>query len=389
MADYEAPIVNGRVRLSPAATQRLTESGAMSSRAFLLDEYDNRSELPLVLGGSVTMEARSVVRASASFDILGRWSDVGTSRLTPYGNRVVLQRGIRIDPWSIEWVTLGTFRITSVAQTDEAAESSMNITAKDYGKYLADNRFDQTTITDPAKTAVQNITDYVLETLPDVVVIDLTGSTATGGRIDLQQDRAGGIEKLATALGAEAYFARDGSFIIEPQRSIDDDPRWGLSVGETGNIIAVARERTADRTYNRVLAKGETNDTSAEGTSTPVPWAAVAITDVDDPLRYGGPFGKVTRFYVSPVLKTTEQCETAAAAILEKARGRRYSMSFTTLVNPALDPGDVVFSQLSDGTVRRHIVDSVDHPLGPAASQSVETRTMDQLPDEQEQAAAT
>lgn len=384
--DYEAPIIAGKAVLSAVAGAFLSESGAMAARAFLVDEHGGaRTELPMVSGGSVTLDSGSAVRGSCTLTILGRWSDDPWSRLTPYGARVLVQRGIRVATDSVEWVSLMVGRITEVDQNSDNANAQMTLTVKDDFSTIAADRFDENTTTDTTKTVVENITDYVLRSLPTATVVDLTGDTTLAGQIDMQQDPAGGIDKLATSIAAEAFFGRDGTFIIRPQPTLADNPLWLLSVGEQGNLTAVERKRSADGIYNRVYAHGQDNTASStDGTpKPPIPRGEAAITDQTDPLYYGGPFGKRTRFYVSGLFKTDDQCAAAAASILAKARGANYEFSFTSLVNPALDPGDVIASMISDGKRRIHITDSVTIPLTPADTQSVSVRSLE-LPAEQE-----
>lgn len=391
MADYDAPVYNGQVQLSGRASTLLTQSGAMAARAFLLDDDGvGRTELPLVLGGSVSLDSGSTVRRSATINILGAWSDSPFSRLAPYGSRVLVQRGIRVDTDSIEWVSLMVGRITEVDQKSEDQDAQMSLTLKDDFSTISSDRFDTATTTDTTKTVVENITDYVRRALPNATVIDLTGDTTTSGKIDVQQDPAAGIDKLATSIAAEAYMGRDGVVVIRPQPTLDDSPRWQLGVGDAGNLISVERKRTADDVYNRVFVSGQDNTGTATGeTKPPVPSGEAVITDTANPLYYGGPFGNRSRFYTSPLIKTDEQATATAASILEKVRGAGYEISFTALVNPAMDPGDVIESTISDGKRRTHIVDSVTIPLGPGDPQSITVRT-EELPAEQDntQAAA-
>lgn len=384
MSDHEAPIVNGKVDPSAAAVSLMVESGAIASRALLLNELGVGLELPIT-GGSVSADSGSKVRRSGSITVFGQWSDDPLSRLTPYGNRVRVQRGIRVATGVIEWMTLMTGRIDEESIKTESTEGLLTLPLKDFMADIDDDRFDVTTQTNTAETVVAAITRLITETLPGTTVVDLTGSTQMCGSLDLQQDRAGGIDKLATSIAAEAFFGRDGTFIIRPQPTLDDTPRWSLTVGESGNLISVERKRTRAGTYNRYVARGESNDTT--GTAVVPPSASAIIDDPADPLRYGGPFGRKSRFYTSSLLTTVEQCQSAANAGLERVRGRNYDVSFTSLVNPALDEGDVIRSILPDGVIRVHITDSVDYPLGPTDSQSVSTRTVE-LPAESDSAAA-
>lgn len=385
--DVESPIINGAAVPSAAAVDLLVESHAVAARAVLLDATLRAGvELPLV-EGSVTVDSGSTVRRSGSITILGQWSDDPRSQLSPTsGPRVKVQRGVRLPSGAIEWITLGHLRVVDAAQTDESVRAKMSLSLKDEFATIARDRFDVATSTDTTLTVVAQITALIRRTLPDAEVIDLTGSTAQCGKMDLQQDPAGGIAKLATSIGAVCYAGRGpAQFVIAPRAGVDDPPRWQLAVGEEGgNLISVARTRSVEKTYNRVFAKGETNNSSSS-TAAPIPTGEALISDADDPLVYGGPFGRVTRFYTSSLLKTNEQCVAAAAGLLREAKGTEAEFKFTSLVNPALDSDQVIVSVLSDGKRRLHVVDSVTHPLSVKGSQDVSGRTHE-LTDEQQQA---
>lgn len=243
------------------------------------------------------MRLGATVRRTGSIAILGAWSDDPNSRLTPYGARVRVERGIRLPDGSTEWCVLMTGRITETSQGSDDHDALMTVALKDDFSALVRDRFDVATSTNTAELVVDAIRRLITETLPGRTVHDLTGSTRTCGRLDLQQDRAAGIQKLALSIGAECYAGRDDSFVIAPTATLDDQPRWELSVGETGNLITVERSRDAEKTYNRVVARGYV-DGHVEHGSAP-PYAAAQI-DPPDPLYYGGPFGKVTRFFASP-----------------------------------------------------------------------------------------
>lgn len=381
MVDTYATIdPNGYVRLSARGTRLILESHTIAARAMLVNEVGVTQELPMV-AGSVAADSSSTIRRTAQLTILGRWSDDPNSQLTPYGARVRIERGIRLSRDDVEWVPLITGRITEVAQSSDDKDAALTLTVKDDMFTVAQDRFDVPTSTNTAEDVVVAIRRLLRETLPQATVSDFTGSTVKCGAMDLQRDRAGAVASLARSIGAEVFTTRDGSgFIIRPSPTLNDTPRWALTVGEeSGSVISVQRSRSGEKTYNRVYAYGESNNT-AQNAPPPVSGVAV-ISDLADPLRYGGPFGKVTRFYKSPLLTTGAQAVTAAQALLEKARGRNYEITFATLVNPAIEPGDVVLSLISDGVRRVHVIDSATLPLAPGDSQSITVRTAE-LPEE-------
>jgi len=71
---------------------------------------------------------------------------------------------------------------------------------------------------------------------------------------------------------------------------------------------------------------------------------------------------------------TSESEATAAAvALLDQYRGFARSLRFESIVNPLLEPNDVVKVSMPDGTSEEHVIDSITYGLG-AATMSCETR---------------
>lgn len=382
--DYEAPIVGGRVVPSPLASSLLLEGHqSVDSRAFLLGEGNtSRAELPL-MSGSVSCDPTSTVRRSGDVTVLARWPTSPTSRLTPYGSRVCVQRGIRVAIDAIEWMTLMTGPVWETSQTDDDVDSvELKLSLKDEMAVLAADRFDENTATDPTLTVLEQLTRIIRRTLPVADIVDLSGAAgqALVGKLDMQKDPAAGIAKIAEACGLEVLTGRGyQQFVIRPVPSLDDPPRWMVAEGAAGNILTVERKRTREKVYNRVVATGESNAGTGSAATVP-PSGEARISDATDPLVYGGPAGRVTRFLSSPLIKTNEQAAAAAAGLLARLRGGNLETSFTTLVNPALDGGDVILADLASGR-SRHITGTVTLPLSEGDSQSVPTRGID-LPDE-------
>ena len=108
----------------------------------------------------------------------------------------------------------------------------------------------------------------------------------------------------------------------------------------------------------------------------------VVDDDPSSPTVWGGPFGKKPRFYTSPLLLSGGQAEATAADMLSRVTGYIANVSITQIVNPALEPGDVIELVTLDGVKQRHIIDTVPIPLSATESQSLTTRTQDELEPE-------
>jgi hypothetical protein len=105
------------------------------------------------------------------------------------------------------------------------------------------------------------------------------------------------------------------------------------------------------------------------------PVHAIAIDAGErSPTRWGGPFGRVPRFYFSPLLTNAAQTRKAAETILRRSIGMPYSVDFGVIPNPALRPRHAVRVTQKDGNRERHIVETLTIPLDAVTTMTGTTR---------------
>lgn len=357
----------------------LTQSHTITVRAIAYGPYGTQ-EIP-VSGGSVTSDSSSQVRRSASlvtpFDL---WPVDPTSVLAPYGTEVLVEYGIGLPGGAIEWVPLIRGLLTEASRTlPVSSDGSVSINLVDRSARVAEDRLIAPSQTVAGATAVTEIRRLIQETLgTSVSVVDRTGSVQVAAQLDIERERwADGVEKLADSIAAEVYFDPQGNGVIRAQPQITDPAVWTVSTGDGGVLLGQGDKLGREQVYNGVVASGQRSDGTAPATAT------VWDTDPTSPTYYLGSFGKKPRFYVSPLLTTTLQCQTTAAALLARVRGMQAQVSLTTVVNPALEAGDVILLRnAEEGVVQAHVIDKVTVPLSPSEAQSIETRSRD-LPAEQ------
>ena len=115
-------------------------------------------------------------------------------------------------------------------------------------------------------------------------------------------------------------------------------------------------------------------ESPADGTQ---PAYALAINDDPaDPLRWGGPFGKVPRYYTSSFITTDAQAAGAAASILATYQGLPYSIDVSAVPNPAFEPADIIRVVSSDGMVEDHVIEGLTIGLTPADPLPLQTRSL-------------
>jgi hypothetical protein len=347
-------------------------SHRIAVRATILDE-ETEIALEEVLSGQVTLDARAATRGRCDLTVSGASDLVPTSRtdaLAPYGNEIRIERGITYPGGSTELVSLGVFRIEDATIADSGDNLEVRISGLDRSARLIDARFEE-----PYQVASgTNIADAILEVVTEgwpEVATDFMVVDATVPKLIAEEggDRWAFAQSMATSIGAELYFDGDGVLILRPVPTPTQDFAYELVEGEDGVLVSAERTWSRQGAFNRVIATGENTkgDTSVRGVATD--------EDPDSPTYYYGQFGQVPRFYSSPFITTDEQAEDAAAGILAKELGATQSVSFGAIVDPALEPGDVVkITRQRAGIDETNVIDALTIPLSAEGTLTGTTR---------------
>lgn len=322
-----------------------------------------------VVDGDVILDATADVRGTLALVVDGTdaFPHNADDDLAPYGNELFVRRGIAFGGGRVEWVSLGYFRINSCSQ-DDAPNGPIRIAAQDRMGPLIRGR-----LTAPQQFAATDTYGDVLDALvadvyPGAVIEwdDFTDSDPLGRALICEQDRWAFLNDLVTGVGKIWYWDHRGHLIIRDQPD-PADYVWTVDAGTNGVLITLGREISDAGVYNAVVATGEALDTEAP------PSATAVDANPLSPTLWGGPFGKVPRFYTSSFITTTEQAENAAAALLRSVLGVPYSVDFRAIVNPALEPWDPIRVRL--GSRREtHIVTQLTVPLTATQSMTAQTR---------------
>lgn len=300
----------------------------------------------LIISGDVQLESSAGVRATIECEVAAvdpdtgedLWPAAASDALTPYGGyELFAERGVAFGGGSIEYVSLGYFRIDNVEQPD-APNGPIRITGSDRMSMIID-----ATLTDPKQYAATDtyvgvVSDLVLDAYADAEIDwdDLgIGGDAIGRSVVVESDRYAFLRELVTSVGKVAYFDHRGRLTIKspPDPTM---PLWTVARGAYGVLVSVSRSLSREGVYNGVIATGEAFDTET-------PARGLATDDgVSSPTRWGGPFGKVPREFSSPLLTTDAQAKLAAATVLQRSLGLPYNVDFTAIPNPALEPDDPI-----------------------------------------------
>lgn len=313
----------------------------------------------LVIKGDVQMDSSADVRSTLELEVDGvdMWPSDPSGLLTPYGNEVFVRRGVVTSAdGSSELVSLGYFRIYSVDQ-DGTTDTSITLRCRDRMSGIVDARL-EAPIQFQSSQSVQDVfTQLVQDVYPAATIVfdfDAAG-TLLGADQVADEDRYGFLLDVARSRGKVMYWDYAGRLQVKtaPDPTV---PVFDVNAGHDGVLIRLRRTLDRDGVYNAVVALGE----SPSGDE---PVRAVARDlDPTSPTRWGGPFGKVPRFFYSAFMRTVQQASDAAVAMLQRSVGLPYNVDFTAVPNPALEPLDPILITHQDKS-ELHVIETLTVPL--------------------------
>lgn len=359
--------------VSEAWADGISHSHGLAVQVTLLPEG---VDLP-VLDGAVTLDGKAATRATLDLSVapdpaMELVPSEPTDRLAPYGNELQIRRGLIYPDGGEELVSIGIFRIEDVDVEDTAEELSLRISGLDRSARIIDAAFEDAYQV-PAGTLITSaLLDDIKTVYPDVVA-SISASSVTAPVVIVAEegeDRWAFWQGMATALGAELYFDGDGVLVLRELASATQEPAAYLTEGEGGVLVSAAKSWTRQGAFNRVIATGE--GTALGGAP---PRGVATDDDPFSPTFYGGPFGRVPRFYSSSWITSSDQASDAASGILRAELGTTQQVSFGAVVNPALEPGDVVrVTRERTGVDEDHVIDELTIPLTAEAIMNGRTR---------------
>jgi hypothetical protein len=324
-----------------------------------------------IFDGEVQLDGGQAIRSKLSLEIDGRgmWPAYASDPLTPYGNEIFIERGIRFGNGAVEWVSLGYHRIDTPEQ-DDPPHGPIEITAVDRMANILDSKLTSPVQFAATRTNASVVQQLVVDAYASAVIEwddPVVASTPIGRSVAEEKDRHGFLDDLITGLGKVWYFDHRGVLVIRdvPNPTV---PVWTVGRGEGGVLIEASRSMTRIGVFNGVIATGEGVDTTA-------PARGLAVdNNPGSPTRWGGPFGKIVREFASPLLTTNAACVLAARTILRRSLGMPYNVDFTAIPCPALEPDDPVGVGVDGPAPETHVIDTLTIPLTATAPMKATTR---------------
>lgn len=345
-------------------------SHVMFARAKVIETFQTGTQPTgteiTILDGDAKFDAGADVRGSVRLRTdglgaggLGAFTRDPTGLLTPYGNELFVERGVKYGNGVTETVSLGYFKIYSVDQ-DEAPRGPLDLVGLDRMAGIRDAR-----LVAPVAFSAGTSVEVIFETLVGEVYPTATiefDFNAAGTFIQTNQvadeERYEFLRDLARSRGKIMFWDYRGVLRVEDAPD-PTEPVFTVNHGRDGVLVELSRSLDREGVYNAVVALGEqpSND---------VPPVRAVARDVSltSPTYWDGKFGKVPRFYSSPFITTTAQAQSAAEKILQRAIGLPYSVDLRAVPNPALEPLDPVAITSSDAEqVTVHVLETLTIPL--------------------------
>ena len=319
--------------------------------------------------GSVRLDERSNVRRALSVssgDSTLMPSPVSDRALWPTDTDLQVFAGLAYPQGDSEMVPVGVFRLSSVTRSSLRSHE-ISIEGGDYASVLAAHGFERPWNLPAGSSVTAHIRAMVLETLPWVEVVDLTGSkrAAPAGSGAFESDRWGAIRFLADSIAADVGFDAYGRFVVKPMPTLKSEPDIVVDYGLPRSIMTdVGVSVSADRVYNSVTASSSADDVTA--------WATIRRTD--GPFAWRAGYQRPRRF-ASPLLRSGAQCAAAARSILARSGALTEEVTPRCAPNPAVDIGDTVGVPLPGRGLLLRILSGATVPLG-LGEMSLTTRTV-------------
>lgn len=356
-----------------ATSARFGEALFSSNQRVAVSVTDSEGTELQVAGGSVSMDSTREVGRTATLELIPTPeldSDALYNLIRTPGLELTIKRGLIING-ETELVPLGVFS-TDQAEQSKSLSATVKWSGSDRSKIISRNRW-----IDPyaiaAGTSLATAATDLLKSRWSSVQVDFSNVSETiGAGIVLDAGSSSDPWKDARQLFADFGFDLrfDGlgvaRAIVIPDPA-SQNPVFDFGSGETNMVLDGTARTSFDGVYNGVIASGEGTDVVA-----PVR-AVVWDEDPTSPTYYLSGFGQVPYFFSSPLLLTEDQCRTAAQTILSRVKGRSQKLAWPAIVNPALEPLDIVSVDFW-GTTSTFVLDQLSIPLNASGTMSASAR---------------
>lgn len=324
--------------------------------------------------GSVAVDRTAAVRRTCTatcIDPLGLLTPGDTSSLlTPYGTELRPYRGVRYGDGTTEVVPLGVFRLSKTSIKDNSTGSiDIGLEAYDLSRTVTRDKFISPYVIATGTNIMDAIKTIMARTFPDLQYDAVsTPRVTTAPRLyDVGNDPWAAVTDLAVSLGCEIYFDAGGRVVVAPPTDIDALPAPAFTYIEGDGCIMtdLSRMFSDEPGFNGVVLTGE-----SPGDELPAVRAVSWDEEPTSATYHLGPYGEVPQFITDQLIKTTQDAQNTADALLRSLLGFSSQLSITAVVNPSYEAGDVVQVVRAASRVSGlYAVDSFNVPMGTGTQQ--------------------
>lgn len=293
--------------------------------------------------------------------------------LAPWGNEIRVKRGIRLGDGREILFTIFRGKI----EEDDGDDGSTDIVASDRAADVVDAKFTRPVNSSVGVPVVEEIKRLISDALPDAEFAPSDSFYQTMPLLIWEEDRAGALDEIATAVGSFWYALADGKFVVrrvpwttsgEPVITLSDaDIDRSFDYSESKIILSARPKKSRAKVFNSISVISERTD------GTPPVLGFAEDTRPESPTYVYGPFGR-RHMTVSLKTPTSSYAATGAAqAYLKRMIALGETWTWRQVPDASLELGDVV--KLNTHKRRRgqaiQVVTGFTIPLHPAGIMTV------------------
>jgi hypothetical protein len=318
--------------------------------------------------GNVTPDRTAEVRYAAAVELLD--APRGRSGINSVSTEVRLFQGIGVPRLAVEWIPAGRYAIDRLRRTRLGV--SLDLLGREDVVRGASFPTARTIGPDTAKACAEQLLSEALPGSPVAWRDGVKAATQMPAFV-VDEDRWAALSGGTDASGIPTFApgpTRDDPVVWEiPRNLVTAQPSDEETSEDLKNLWAVTGDSgSGGAVIGPVFLWDDNPDSLTYAGPDPV-------NDPLAPARLGLPQVRVrTGRYSSALITSLDQANDVAAAQLADSLGVQASLSFTSVCNPALEPGDVVLVEVAEGLWERHLIDSNPYTLG-GASMACQTRT--------------
>lgn len=327
-----------------------------------------------VLNGNVTLDVTAQFRRYGTFTLADPDGTIEALLVQP-GVELRPFRGVKYSDGTTEVCPLGVLGVSTIDLADQGTGArSITVEAYDRSRKVTRDGFEAPYTVASGTNLLDAIKAILARSWPDLDYDAMsTQLTTTAPKVyDAASDPWAACQDLAQSMGCVVFFDAVGRVAVAPPVDIDalPSPAFTYIEGDGCTMLALDKKYSDDPGYNGVVLTGE-----SVGDSQPPVQSIQWDTEPTSFTYYLGPYGKVPYFVQDQNVKTQGDADAAASSILKGLLGFSYQITLTTVLNPALDIGDVVEVVRAASNVNAlYAIDAIMMPLGPTETATVTLR---------------